>query len=903
MEFHWKSNPNGSRSPQFVVLTIAISIIAILLCTPFYAHSQMGKSPYGGAPPTKTTTTVGTPGIDTQVPTEKAVRDALTAQQDDNDTAMTRTGTGSASKWPTVRAVIAWAKGLFTQKLNNLSDLGNATAGRRNLALGSVATINLDGNATRALRGDGTFGAVSNTSTDTLATVTARGASPTGPIQGIDGGGSASGNLTLRGGNGAAGAGGNLILQAGTSTSGSQGMLQMVDAWKGTATVNQAVCSSATSETVANCAAGAMANLIGIAQTATTPIQVVTTGTALVVSDNNATVGDKICLSTTVAGQGHDQGSIPCTPGTRLGIVKSITEGGSAVRLPLVALAPLGLTVGQSFANITTVTTTPYTVASTDNYIRCDCQSGTPGNRVINLPAATGTGREITIKKIDASSTYTCTPTASGAETIDGYTSITMSKQWAATKLIDAAAGVWARSHVNELTGDVTGTNVLTTVGKINGVALSGLATGPLAVTTTTGVPRAGTGHDISMVRLCTATDGNTTVTKCTASPAFTPVAGDSVMYSSVAANTGAFQANVNSAGNKPVVKRGAIPLIAGDIRVAPFFVMLTYDGTSWEMEGQGGHAVPYLDVANTFTAAQEATSWAGTKVNGVASQSLYYSSHTTDVTGAGWQGPTSASGMAFSYYLIMPEAEPTAGQMMVFGTPTGHLATGSWATPATMTGVVLANGTIPLTADYDVGNFAITGKKFTSKKVTSTPSQSLLYSSYSTDVTGAGWQGPTSAAGMANSYFVTMPEAEPTAGQVIAAGTPVGHIAPGSWLTLGEILLTTVNLPLNADGNNTIYTVPAGKRCVMTKAILVAGAAAGGSTVTIGQAGALTDFLGTQTLSNLAAQYDTVILQPVPNATPVLIKSYAAGTVIKAVVGSQAGGATNSLNLMGLLY
>lgn len=55
--------------------------------------------------------------------------------------------------------------------------------------------------------------------------------------------------------------------------------------------------------------------------------------------------------------------------------------------------------------------------------------------------------------------------------------------------------------------------------------------------------------------------------------------------------------------------------------------------------------------------------------------------------------------------------------------------------------------------------------------------------------------------------------------------------------------------------------------------------------------------------LSNLDAQYDAVILMPVPNTTPAKMKSYAAGTVIQAQVTNQSGGATNTLHLFGFLY
>lgn len=115
--------------------------------------------------------------------------------------------------------------------------------------------------------------------------------------------------------------------------------------------------------------------------------------------------------------------------------------------------------------------------------------------------------------------------------------------------------------------------------------------------------------------------------------------------------------------------------------------------------------------------------------------------------------------------------------------------------------------------------------------------------------------------------------------------------------------LLSATAVALNANADTTIYTVPTGKRCVLTHAVLVVGADAGTTDLSIGADGAETDFLSAQSLDNLNAQYDAAILQPVPNATPVLIKSYAAGTVIQAQVTNQAGGATNTLYLFGFLY
>ena len=116
--------------------------------------------------------------------------------------------------------------------------------------------------------------------------------------------------------------------------------------------------------------------------------------------------------------------------------------------------------------------------------------------------------------------------------------------------------------------------------------------------------------------------------------------------------------------------------------------------------------------------------------------------------------------------------------------------------------------------------------------------------------------------------------------------------------------LLATVTVPLNADGVTTLYTVPVGKRCVLTQVTLVAGADAGATTtIQVGATGATTDFIPNNTLSNLDAAYDVVVLQPVPNTTPLKNKSYAASTVIQASVGSNSGGATNTAYVFGTLY
>ena len=118
--------------------------------------------------------------------------------------------------------------------------------------------------------------------------------------------------------------------------------------------------------------------------------------------------------------------------------------------------------------------------------------------------------------------------------------------------------------------------------------------------------------------------------------------------------------------------------------------------------------------------------------------------------------------------------------------------------------------------------------------------------------------------------------------------------------------LLSETTLDVTSTGATTLYTVPTGKRCVLHCAVVVCGTAASTTAViSFGQVGALTDFLGNQTMTNLAAQYDAVTCMPIPNATPVKTKSYAAATIIQVnVATADADGSTDAtVYLFGLIY
>lgn len=186
-------------------------------------------------------------------------------------------------------------------------------------------------------------------------------------------------------------------------------------------------------------------------------------------------------------------------------------------------------------------------------------------------------------------------------------------------------------------------------------------------------------------------------------------------------------------------------------------------------------------------------------------------------------------------------------------------------------------------------------------------------YCWYLTSTTGDGSNHTTNrvktADVLANSYIIfntgtwTHDVATDSAFKIYVSATYYDYVQIGVTPEVGGLLSTTT-VAFNADADTTLYTVPTGKRCVLSHAIVVAAGDAGATTtVSIGQNTAETDFIPANTLSNLDAEYDSVILMPIPNTTPLKIKSYAADTVIEAQVASQSGVAGNTIYLFGILY
>ena len=104
------------------------------------------------------------------------------------------------------------------------------------------------------------------------------------------------------------------------------------------------------------------------------------------------------------------------------------------------------------------------------------------------------------------------------------------------------------------------------------------------------------------------------------------------------------------------------------------------------------------------------------------------------------------------------------------------------------------------------------------------------------------------------------------------------------------------VEVDLNgvAPAETVLYKIPTGK--LGTPVFLVLhdfSAACGTAVITVGKSGGACDeFLGNQTLTNIAAAKDFLILQPVPNATPAKLVEFAAGEEIAIEITTAEGGA-----------
>lgn len=128
------------------------------------------------------------------------------------------------------------------------------------------------------------------------------------------------------------------------------------------------------------------------------------------------------------------------------------------------------------------------------------------------------------------------------------------------------------------------------------------------------------------------------------------------------------------------------------------------------------------------------------------------------------------------------------------------------------------------------------------------------------------------------------------------------------------ESLLSATTVAFNAAGQTTLYTVPVGKSCIITKAVVVAGADCVDAEITIGVTATWDNWLGANgigganlDLDELDAAGEYCIITPITDADPVAAASvltrYTAGEIIKVDVTNSGGGATNTIYLFGFLY
>ena len=128
------------------------------------------------------------------------------------------------------------------------------------------------------------------------------------------------------------------------------------------------------------------------------------------------------------------------------------------------------------------------------------------------------------------------------------------------------------------------------------------------------------------------------------------------------------------------------------------------------------------------------------------------------------------------------------------------------------------------------------------------------------------------------------------------------------------EALLSETTVAFNAAAQTTLYTVPVGKSCIITKAIVIAGADCVDAEITIGVTGTWDNWLGDNgigggpiDLDELDAAGEYCIFEPIADADPVaaisVLTRYTAGEVIKIDVANTGGGATNTVMLFGILY
>ena len=122
--------------------------------------------------------------------------------------------------------------------------------------------------------------------------------------------------------------------------------------------------------------------------------------------------------------------------------------------------------------------------------------------------------------------------------------------------------------------------------------------------------------HQAAAVLTCADTSGSPTAQSCSTSPTFSPASGDTIIYTTTTAITGDVTVNVNSSSAVHVRKwQGSSVLAASDLK-ANVPVLMTYDGTYWEIStignapGGGGGSFDPMDMTKVTRTMQGCPSY-----------------------------------------------------------------------------------------------------------------------------------------------------------------------------------------------------------------------------------------------------------------------------------------------------
>ncbi len=190
------------------------------------------------------------------------------------------------------------------------------------------------------------------------------------------------------------------------------------------------------------------------------------------------------------------------------------------------------------------------------------------------------------------------------------------------------------------------------------------------------------TSHNLSAPFSCTGS-GSGTAQSCTTSPVFTPAAGDSVIATTGATNTGDITLNVNSSSAAHVRKWQGSSTLASADWVAGIPVLLTYDGTYWEIGGNVGNAPGGSGSGTVNNAAQydlpyysgsgSANTLSGAAVNGLiqASSSGAPGAATSHNVAAPLLCLDSSGSGTTQSCATSPTFAPAAGDMIIYKTTT----------------------------------------------------------------------------------------------------------------------------------------------------------------------------------------------------------------------------------------